>query len=103
MRPFDDNGPFHEDEDGRMDIAELSRLCGMEPDEILEYSRLRYVSLQASGDEVRVDVRTLHRLRRICMLREDHAMASPAIGYVLGLMDRLEEAEKELRVLRERQ
>lgn len=95
-------GSTHDDDNGGMDIDDLSRLCGMGRNEILEFSRLRFVSLQSSGGRIRADVHTLRRLRHICTLRDDHEMNVPAIGYVLGLMDRLEAAEHELRILRER-
>lgn len=86
------------EDDDILDLAELARLCGMEPDHILAYSRASVITLRSSGNVHR----TLHRLRRISSLEEDHHMPPDAAGYVLGLIERLETLERELRELRER-
>lgn len=92
----------HHDEDDAIDIADLTRLSGLEPDDILEYHRLRIVSLHAAGGTFHAGIHTLHRLRHISVLREEHDLKPASIGFVLDLMDRLETAERELRTLRER-
>lgn len=101
MTTSPENDPRHEDDEA-IDIADLPRLCGLEPDDILEYHRLRIVSLRSSGGTWRAGTLTLHRLRHISILREEHGMKPASIGYVLDLMDRLDAAERELRTLRER-
>lgn len=90
------------EDDDTLDLAELARLCGMEPDHILAYSRASVIALRTSGNVHRAGLRTLHRLRRISSLEEDHHMPPDAAGYVLGLIERLETLERELRELRER-
>lgn len=94
--------PSQPDEDEAIDLAELAQLCGLERDDILEYHRLHIVSLHSSGGTLRAGTHTLHRLRHISVLREEHEMKPASIGFVLNLMDRLDAAERELRSLRER-
>lgn len=97
-----DNDSSSHDDDEVIDIADLAGLCGLRPDDILEYHRLRIVSLRASGGTFQAGTRTLHRLRHISILRDEHGMKPTSIGFVLDLMDRLDAAERELRNLRER-
>lgn len=91
----------HEDDDV-MNLTDLAQLCGIEPNDIIEYHRLHIVSLRSSGGGYHAGTRTLHRLRNISILRDEHEMKPTSIGFVLDLMDRLESAERELRMLRER-
>lgn len=87
------------DDDDSLELEDLAKLCGMEPDCILQFSRTRVISLHASG---RAGVRTLHRLRRISSLQNEHGIDSATAAYMLTLLDRLEAANRELRILRER-
>lgn len=102
MSPSPEPESFHRDDDDAIDIADLPRLCGLEQDDIMEYHRLRIVSLHASCGTFHAGIRTLHRLRHISVIREEHDLKPASIGFVLDLMDRLESAERELRTLRER-
>jgi len=102
MSTSPESDPSHRDDEDAIDIADLAGLCGLRQDDILEYHRLRIVSLHSSGGTYRAGAHTLHRLRHISTLREEHEMKPASIGFVLGLMDRLDAAERELRALRER-
>ncbi|MES2996942.1 MAG: chaperone modulator CbpM [Verrucomicrobiota bacterium] len=90
------------EEDDSFDIDELARLCGMNPETILEYSRTRIISLHSAGGTRRAGTRTLHRLRRISTLQQEHHLPGSAVPLILNLLDRLEAAEHELRALRDR-
>lgn len=86
------------------DLRAAAELSGMHPEMILEFHRARVVAVagsDATGDP-RFDLRGILRLRQIEALRHECQMSLRAIRLVMGLMDRLESAESELRQLRER-
>src|SRR5690606_12051298 len=101
MTTTQNDSPSHDDDDS-IDITDLAGLCGLRQDDILEYHRLRIVSLRSTDGTYRAGVHTLSRLRHISILQDEHGMKPASIGFVLNLMDRLDAAERELRSLRER-
>jgi DNA-binding transcriptional MerR regulator len=84
------------------DLTRAADLCGMHPEMILEYARAQVVELVQEGDLYHLDSRAIHRLRQIAVLREERGMSLRSIRFVMELMERLDAAEQELRVLRER-
>lgn len=90
-------------EDG-FDLQTAAELSGMHPEMILEFHRSGVVAITGFGDEsaLRFGLRDILRLRQIEALRHEGQMSVRAIRLVVTLMDRLESAEAELRVLRER-
>ena len=91
-------------DDELVDLETAARLCGLPAEMILEFSRTRVISVtRGGGPEAPVfDTVCLHRLRQIEALHHEWSMAPRSIGLVMDLFDRLEAAERELRVLRER-
>ena len=92
------------DDDDLVDLETAARLCGLPAEMILEFSRTRVIRVVHGGDPATpaFDAVCLHRLRRIETLHHEWSMAPHSIGFVMDLFDRLEAAERELRVLRER-
>lgn len=84
------------------DLARAAELCGMHPEMILEYARAHVVTLAREGDLYHLDSHAIHRLRQIAVLREERGMSLRSIRFVMELIGRLEAAEQELRVLREK-
>lgn len=84
------------------DLTRAADLCDMHPEMILEYARAHVVSLVQQGELFHLDSRAIHRLRQIAVLREERGMSLRTIRFVMELMERLDAAERELRVLRER-
>jgi hypothetical protein len=92
------------DDDDLVDLETAARLCGLPAEMILEFSRTQVISVVRSGeaDAPAFDTVCLHRLRQIETLHHEWSMAPRSIRFVMDLFDRLEAAERELRVLRER-
>jgi DNA-binding transcriptional MerR regulator len=84
------------------DLPRAAELCGMHPEMILEYARAHVITLARDGDLYHLDSRAIHRLRQIAVLREERGMSLRSIRFVMELMERLDAAEQELRLLRER-
>lgn len=88
----------------RFNLEESARLTGMHREMILTFLEGRYVQPACTDDEGRpyFDHGGLLRLRRIEQLRSAWGIDLRVLPKVVGLLDRLEAAEEELRVLRER-
>ncbi|WP_035614405.1 chaperone modulator CbpM [Haloferula sp. BvORR071] len=84
------------------DLEAAAELCGMHPEMILEYARADVIELRREGELYHLDCHAIHRLRQIAVLREERSMSLRSIRFVMDLMERLDSAEQELRVLRER-
>ena len=94
-------GPGDEE---RYDLETAAELSGMHPGIILELVRSRVVT-HAGEDSPgfpRFDARALYRLRQIEVLREDRTLNMHTVRFVISLIERLENAERELRELREK-
>jgi hypothetical protein len=91
-------------DDELVDLETAARLCGLPAEMILEFSRTQVISVTRGGGEDGpvFDTVCLHRLRRIESLHHEWSMTPRSIGFVMDLFDRLDAAERELRVLRER-
>ncbi|MCW1884725.1 chaperone modulator CbpM [Luteolibacter flavescens] len=91
--------------DDLVDLDTAARLCGLPAETILEYSRTEVITVTSSGEgsPPAFDAVCLHRLRRIEALHHEWSMPPGSVGLVMGLLDRLEAAERELRAMRERQ
>jgi hypothetical protein len=96
--------PSDAPDDDLVDLETAARLCGLPAEMILEFSRTQVISVTRGGGEEgpAFDTVCLHRLRQIEVLHHEWSMAPRSIGFVMELFDRLEAAERELRVLRER-
>lgn len=96
--------PPESPDDDLVDLETAARLCGLPAEMILEFSRTRVISVVRGGapDAPVFDTVCLHRLRQIEALHHDWSLTPRSIGFVMDLFDRLEAAERELRVLRER-
>lgn len=86
------------------DLETAAELSGMHPEIILELVRSRIVALirEDSRDSPRFDARAIYRLRQIEVLREERTLDMHSVRLVIGLIERLENAERELRELREK-
>ena len=96
--------PSDSPDDDLVDLETAARLCGLPTEMILEFSRTQVISVSGGGGGSApvFDSVCIHRLRRIESLHHEWSMAPRSIGFVMDLFDRLEAAERELRVLRER-
>ena len=96
--------PSDSPDDDLVDLETAARLCGLPTEMILEFSRTQVISVTGGGggNALAFDSVCIHRLRRIEALHHEWSMAPRSIGFVMDLFDRLEAAERELRVLRER-
>ena len=92
------------DDDDLVDLETAARLCGLPTEMILEFTRTRIISVVRRDDSATpaFDTVCLHRLRQIETLHHEWSLTPHSIGFVMDLFDRLEAAERELRVLRER-
>ena len=88
--------------DELFDLEAAAELSGMHPEMILEFCRAHIVALHRRGDFLQFDNRGIHRLRLIETLRHERSMSLRSIRFVVELMERLDSAERELRILRER-
>lgn len=88
------------------DLETAAELSGMHPGIILELVRSRIVTLtqirEEDPDSPRFDARAIYRLRQIAVLREERTLDMHSVRFVIGLIERLENAERELRELREK-
>ena len=83
-------------------LEEASEQTGMHPEMILEFVRAEFVRVEESSEEdLRFDESALRRLRQIEELRHEHGHFR-TVRFILHLLDRLEETDRELRALRER-
>jgi len=87
----------------RVDLETASRLTGMHREMIQEFARARLVPgiSKAEDDTVYLDDRAVRRLRQIEDLRVRQHVNLRTIRLIVHLMNRLEEAEVEIRTLRE--
>jgi hypothetical protein len=99
--PASPTGPGDEE---RYDLETAAELSGMHPEIILELVRCRVVphAGEDSPGFPRFDARALYRLRQIEVLREHRTLDMHSVRFVIGLIERLEIAERELRQLRDR-
>ncbi len=81
-----------------VDLETASQRVGLHPDLIRE---LVGVHLVEATRDLSFDEAAMNRLRQIASLRAGEKMSFRTIRMVLRLVDRLEEAENELRYLRE--
>lgn len=88
----------------RFDLDRAAELSGMHPEMILEFVRAEVV--RAAGRDQRggpsFDESEIVRLRQIEHLRQREQVSLRTICQIVRLLDRLEAAELELRLLRER-
>lgn len=106
MNPPDDSPtspPVPGDEE-IYDLETASELSGIHPGVILELVRSRVLTRiqEVESDSPRFDARAIYRLRQIEVLREDRTLSMHSVRFVIGLIERLENAERELRTLREK-
>ncbi|MCW1925652.1 chaperone modulator CbpM [Luteolibacter arcticus] len=87
-----------------LDLEAASRLCGLPSEMIVEFTRTKVISVVRGGEpeSLAFDSVCLHRLRKIEALHHDLSMTPKSIHFVMDLLDRLESAERELRMMRER-
>ena len=86
------------------DLDTTAKLSGVHRDLILEFTRAALLPSARGGGEDAVweyDERAIYRLRQIDGLQRHHTSLR-VIRDILGLLDRLEEAELEIQRLRER-
>ena len=86
------------------DLDTTAELSGVHRDLILEFTRAELLPTVRSGEGESVwqfDERAIYRLRQIDSLRERHHTSLRVIRDILRLLDRLEDAEIEVRRLRE--
>lgn len=86
------------------DLETAAELSGMHPGIILELVRSRVVTHIREGnpDSPCFDARAIYRLRQIEILRGERTLNMHSVRFVIGLIERLENAERELRELREK-
>lgn len=86
------------------DLETAAALSGMHPGIILELVQGRVLTYarEDSPDSPRFDDRAIYRLRQIEVLREERSLDMHSVRFIVGLIDRLEKAERELRELREK-
>lgn len=84
-------------------LEEAADLSGMHPEMIEELLRGHFVSaIEGENGTLYFDPAGIYRLRQIQHLREHEHTNLRTIRYILGLLDRLDEREQELRNLRDR-
>ena len=86
------------------DLETAAALSGMPPEWILKLHGWRLTGIAVTPDPSRVefDLSSILRLRRIESLRQDCRLGTESLRLVAELLDRLEAAELELRILREK-
>ena len=83
------------------DLDTTAELSGMHRDLILEFTRAELLpSARGGGEGWEYDEQAIYRLRQIGGLQRHHTSLR-VIRDILGLLDRLEEAELEIQRLRE--
>lgn len=83
-----------------LNLAELSRICGMssaELDELVEYGALS--PLNPDQSEPRFPAQCIPRLRTVGKLRRDYDLEPFALVILLEYLDRIETLEAQLRAL----
>jgi DNA-binding transcriptional MerR regulator len=92
-----------EDPECRFNLERAAELSGMHPEMILEFTRAEIIHTtgQDPDGSPRFDETEIVRLRQIEYLRAIEGASLRTIRYILALLDRLEAAEHELRLLRE--
>ena len=93
-----------EDPECQFSLERAAELSGMHPEMILEFTRAEIVHTIGEDPDgaPRFDESEIVRLRQIEHLRADEGVSLRLIRYILALLDRLETAEHELHLLRER-
>lgn len=88
-----------------LDLETASLLSGMPRERILELAAWSLTSIRLDPDPSRTafDLHAIHLMRRIEALRDDYQLEPAPLRLVAELLDRLEAAERELRILRERE
>jgi DNA-binding transcriptional MerR regulator len=93
-----------ENSERRISLQRAAELSGMHPEMILEFTRAEIVHTagrEPDGSPC-FDETEIVRLRQIEHLRGDEGVSLRTIRHILALLDRLEAAEHELHLLRER-
>lgn len=86
-----------------VNLAELSRVCGMNTDELAElvdYGALAPVESNAQGSLFSADC--IVQLRTVCKLRLDFDLDVFTVAVLMGYLDRIDELERQVRSLRAR-
>jgi DNA-binding transcriptional MerR regulator len=86
------------------DLDTTAELTGVHRDLILEFTRAEFLPTVRRGDDesiLQFDEHAIYRLRQIESLRQRHHTSLRVIRDILRLLDRLEDAELEVRRLRE--
>lgn len=86
-----------------IDLRAASRLTGLHHELILEFTRASWITVSAAtlnADEPIFDEHGLRRLRQIAELHSQQRMSFRMVRRIVGLLDRLDEAERELRFWR---
>ena len=81
-------------------LAELSRVCGMNTDEIAElidYGALAPLGSNAQGSIFSAGC--IVQLRTVCQLRLDFDLDVFTIAFLMGYLDRIDELERQVRSL----
>lgn len=84
------------------DLDALAELCGLSRETIITHYHEHRITLEPLGGSFHADERTLLRLRMISALTQEHDPGAEVLHFITGLLDRLENAEREIRTLRER-
>ena len=93
-----------ENPEGVFDLERASDLSGLHPEMILEFIRAGLVHVrkpEPAGDP-QFDEVGITRLRQIERMRRKERMSLRTLCLILHLLDRIEELDGELRLLRER-
>lgn len=88
----------------RIDLPTASRLTGLHHELILEFTRASWITVSAAtmnAEEPVFDQQGLRRLRQIAELHYQQRMSFRMARKIVCLLDRLDEAERELRYWRE--
>ena len=84
-------------------LAELSRICGMNTDEIAElvdYGAL--APLESNAQESIFSADCIVQLRTECKLRVDYDLDVFTVAVLMGYLDRIDELERQVRSLQAR-
>ncbi len=87
----------------RFSLERAAELSGMHPEMILEFTRAEVVHTVGEDPDgsPHFDETEIVRLRQIECLRGDEGVSLRTIRHILALLDRLDAAEREARLLRE--
>ncbi len=84
----------------RVSLAELSRACGMNVDDLIElvdYGALAPVESSGEGSPFSAD--RIVQLRTVCKLRMDFDLDVFTVAVLMGYLDRIDELERRVRSL----